>query len=150
MRRPIQLAIITLTLLVLGSPAFAYHLKPETHTRTTEAAVTEAPSCVPGACDDLPPACTIPQQHCEAALYVYEFALSHNYSPPPGYRGGGTFRNTDGKLPPGGDYLEYRIYTTPGSAERIVIDKNTNDAWFTGDHYETFQELARLILAGVG
>lgn len=149
MGRLIQLVAIALALFIVGSPAVADDLKLQTHSQAAEAGAVEALSCVPGGCDDQPPACTIPREHCAAALYVYEFAVSHNYSPPPGLRGGSVFRNTNGKLPPGGDYLEYRIYSTPGSAERIVIDRNTNDAWFTGDHYATFEELKRLVLAGI-
>ena len=147
MRRLIQCVAITLTLLLVGAPAVAADLKHTTHTQATEASIIESPHCVPGGCDDLPPQCTIPQEHCEAALYVYEFAVTHNYSPPPGHKGGSAYRNTNGLLPPEGDYLEYRIYTAPGSAERIVIDRKTNDAWFTGDHYASFEELKRLILA---
>jgi guanyl-specific ribonuclease Sa len=137
----------TLSLLLFSSPAVAADLEGVARTHTADTSIIQAPNCIPGGCDDLPPACTIPQEHCEAALYVHDFALSHNYSPPPGYRGGGVYRNTTNKLPPGGDYLEYRIYKTPASAERIVIDRNTNDTWFTGDHYVSFQELKRIILA---
>lgn len=83
----------------------------------------------------------IPEQHCEAAAYVYRFARSHNFAPPPGYKGGSPYRNETGKLPAGGDYLEYRIYTTPGSSERLVLDRNdSGSAWFTPDHYTTFMK----------
>jgi hypothetical protein len=142
----IRSVVIALTLLFLSSPAAAADLQPATHTKAVETVAVKAPDCVPSdLCEGVH--CTIPQEHCEAALFVYDFAISHNYSPPPGYKGGGVYRNTNGLLPPGGDYLEYRIYTTPGSAERIVIDRNTDDAWFTGDHYASFEELERIFIA---
>lgn len=146
-RQLAQCVAITLALLLFGTPAVAADLTPATHAKTTAASTAEAPQCVPGGCENLPPSCTIPQEHCEAALFVYDFAVTHNYSPPPGYKGGSAYHNTNGLLPPNGNYLEYRIYTTPGSAERIVIDRNTDDVWFTGDHYASFDELERIILA---
>ncbi|MGH3589123.1 MAG: ribonuclease domain-containing protein [Pseudonocardia sp.] len=139
-------AAITLLILFIGSTATTHNTLQPTLNPVAEKSLNEALECVPDGCDDLPPQCTIPQEHCEAALYVDEFAKTHNYSPPPGYKGGGTFRNTNGKLPPGGDYLEYRIYKTAGSPERIVIDRSTDTTWFSSDHYATFEELRRYVL----
>jgi ribonuclease T1 len=60
--------------------------------------------------------------------------------PPPGYVGGTVFQNREGRLPESGDYREFDIDPHEGhrNAERIVVDWNTKQAWYTGDHYQTF------------
>jgi hypothetical protein len=66
----------------------------------------------------------VPEKDCRTAEYVYKFAVSHNYAAPKGLRGNGEYRNEKGLLPAGGDYREYRLYSSRGSAERLVIDRN--------------------------
>jgi guanyl-specific ribonuclease Sa len=89
----------------------------------------------------------IPQADCEAAVFVYEFALTHNWSPPKGYAGGKKFVDKNGTLPPDGDYKEYDIYPKPPpnsggrDAKRIVIDVGTQIMFYTADHFATFVRL---------
>ena len=89
-----------------------------------------AANCSPG----------VPEKDCRTAEYVYKFAVSHNYSPPIGLKGGSPFIDKFGLLPAGGDYREYRLYSYPGSVERLVIDRSNpeGNSWFTNDHYTTF------------
>ena len=59
---------------------------------------------------------------------------------PEGYVGGRVFENREGRLPSGGDYREFDVDPHNGqrNAERIIVDWNTKQAWYTGDHYRTF------------
>jgi ribonuclease T1 len=67
--------------------------------------------------------------------------LDRDGNPPPGYVGGRTFQNREQRLPRG-KYREYDIEPKrPGKsrgAERIVIERRTGEAYYTGDHYRTF------------
>jgi ribonuclease len=89
-----------------------------------------AANCSPG----------VPEKDCRTAEYVYTFVVSHNYAAPPGLKGNKPFIDEFGLLPAGGDYREYRLYGTPHSAERLVIDRTNpeGNSWFTGDHYASF------------
>lgn len=64
--------------------------------------------------------------------------------PPPGYIGGRTFQNREGRLPRG-QYREYdvnpRIRGKDRGAERLVIERYTGKAYYTADHYRTFVPL---------
>jgi guanyl-specific ribonuclease Sa len=65
---------------------------------------------------------------------------------PPGFVGGRTFKNAEGRLPAGGKYREYDVDVKPPpgtrrNAERIVVDENTGRAWYTDDHYGSFTEI---------
>jgi ribonuclease T1 len=61
--------------------------------------------------------------------------------PPSGYVGGRTFQNRERKLPPG-HYREYDVNPKRRGknrgTERIVIERRTGKAYYTGDHYRTF------------
>lgn len=61
-----------------------------------------------------------------------------------GYVGGREFQNRERRLPPG-RYREYdvnpRIRGRSRDAERIVIERRTGKAYYTGDHYRTFVPL---------
>jgi ribonuclease T1 len=59
---------------------------------------------------------------------------------PEGYVGGRRFENREGRLPSGGDYREFDVDPHEGqrNAERIIVDWQTKQAWYTDDHYETF------------
>src|SRR6516164_7185496 len=64
--------------------------------------------------------------------------------PPPGYVGGRVFQNREGRLPRG-SYREYDVHPKlagrPRDGARIVIDQRTGRAYYTGDHYRTFQPM---------
>jgi ribonuclease T1 len=64
--------------------------------------------------------------------------------PLPGYVGGRTFQNRERRLPRG-SYREYdvnpKIRGRSRDAERIVIEQRTGKAYYTGDHYRTFDPL---------
>lgn len=61
--------------------------------------------------------------------------------PPSGYVGGRTFQNRERRLPRG-TYREYdvnpKLAGKNRGAERIVIERRTGKAYYTGDHYRTF------------
>jgi ribonuclease T1 len=75
----------------------------------------------------------------DKALHVLQI-VRETGQPPDGYVGGRVFENREGRLPPGGDYREFDVdpYNGPRNAERIIVDWNTRQAWYTGDHYRTF------------
>jgi ribonuclease T1 len=89
---------------------------------------------------------TIPQADCDAAVFVYEYVVTHNWSPPKGYAGGKKFANKNGVLP-AGDYREYDIYPRPPpnsggrDDKRIVIEVGSQSMFYTADHYATFVRL---------
>ena len=64
--------------------------------------------------------------------------------PIPGYIGGRDFQNRERRLPRG-SYREYdvnpKIRGRGRDAERIVIERRTGKAYYTGDHYRTFVPL---------
>lgn len=61
-------------------------------------------------------------------------------------RGSNVYRNRSGDLPLEGRYREYDVNPrTPGErrdAERVVRDQETYTVWYTGDHYDNFQEIS--------
>jgi ribonuclease T1 len=61
--------------------------------------------------------------------------------PLPGYVGGRLFQNRERRLPRG-SYREYDVEPRRRGknrgAERIVIERRTGKAYYTGDHYRTF------------
>lgn len=77
----------------------------------------------------------------QKAKDVLDYINEHN-APPRYYKGAQIWENNKNQLPVEGDYKEYdidpKISGQPRNAERIVIDVNTGDAWYTPDHYETF------------
>lgn len=64
--------------------------------------------------------------------------------PLPGYVGGRDFQNRERRLPRG-SYREYdvnpKLRGRGRDAERIVIERRTGKAYYTGDHYRTFVPL---------
>jgi ribonuclease T1 len=64
--------------------------------------------------------------------------------PLPGYVGGRDFQNRERRLPRG-SYREYDVNPKRRGrgrdAERIVIERRTGKAYYTGDHYRTFVSL---------
>jgi ribonuclease T1 len=64
--------------------------------------------------------------------------------PLPGYVGGREFHNRERRLPPG-RYREYDVHPrAPGrdrGPERLVVDRTTGRAYYSGDHYRTFVPL---------
>ncbi|MFJ4966690.1 ribonuclease [Streptomyces sp. ADI96-02] len=61
-------------------------------------------------------------------------------------RGSNVYRNRSGDLPREGRYREYDVNPrNPGEhrdAERLVRDPGTRTVWYTGDHYDNFQEIS--------
>ena len=72
---------------------------------------------------------------------ILEAIQDRGGDPLPGYVGGRAFQNRERRLPRG-QYREYDVEPTrPGKnrgAERIVIERKTGKAYYTGDHYRTF------------
>ena len=64
--------------------------------------------------------------------------------PPAGYVGGRAFHNRERRLP-AGRYREYdlrpRVAGQDRGPERLVIERTTGRAYYTGDHYRTFVPL---------
>lgn len=87
----------------------------------------------------------IPQADCDAAVHVYEFVTSHNFTPPSGYKGKKEYRNNPPRLPTGTFYYEYDIYPVPATggrdSKRIVVDRSTLVMYYTADHFRTFVQL---------
>lgn len=67
---------------------------------------------------------------------------SKHFNPPTGFKGGRFFRNREGVLPQGKTYYEYdvRPYVKGQSrgAERLVVDQQKQNFYYTKDHYKTF------------
>ena len=65
-------------------------------------------------------------------------------TPLPGYVGGRDFQNRERRLP-WGRYREYdvnpKLRGRGRDAERLVIERRTGKAYYTGDHYRTFVPL---------
>ena len=75
----------------------------------------------------------------QKALRVLKIVLQTGH-PPEGYVGGRTFQNREHRLPAGGEYREFDVDPHHGgrNAERLIIEWRTKQAWYTGDHYQTF------------
>lgn len=89
------------------------------------------------ATDDHAPATTPPQKARDLLTLLQE----RGGAPLPGYIGGRDFQNRERRLPRG-RYREYdvnpKIRGRARDAERIVIERRTGKAYYTGDHYRTF------------
>lgn len=87
--------------------------------------------------DDHAPAITPPQKARDLLTLLQE----RGGAPLPGYIGGRDFQNRERRLPRG-RYREYdvnpKIQGRSRDAERIVIERGTGKAYYTGDHYRTF------------
>lgn len=61
---------------------------------------------------------------------------------PPGYVGGAVFRNREGGLP-AGDYRYYdvrpHVVGENRGPERLIIDQQSGRAYYSRDHYATFE-----------
>ena len=68
-----------------------------------------------------------------------------NHQPPKGFKGGRVFRNREGTLPRGKTYYEYDVHPIrPGAsrgAERLVVDQQKRNFYYTTDHYRTFTQI---------
>lgn len=88
-----------------------------------------------------PPSSSRQQEIPAKAQAILKAVQDRGGEPPPGYVGGRTFQNRERKLPRG-RYREYDV--TPKRAgkdrgtERIVIERRTGRAYYTGNHYRTF------------
>jgi ribonuclease T1 len=87
--------------------------------------------------DDHAPTPTPPQKARDLLTLLQE----RGGAPLPGYIGGRDFQNRERRLPRG-RYREYdvnpKIQGRSRDAERIVIERRTGKAYYTGDHYRTF------------
>ena len=90
------------------------------------------------------PFCLVDTHIPDEAYAVEEFARTHNYSPPPGLKGGSAYRDDVHALPPLlRPYKEYDVFpATPGAgrtAPRVVLSDDVPYAsWYSPDHYRTF------------
>ena len=91
------------------------------------------------------------QRSAEAALQAPQKAYDllkrleeRQGTPLPGYVGGRDFQNRERRLP-WGRYREYdvnpKLRGRGRDAERLVIERRTGKAYYTGDHYRTFVPL---------
>jgi ribonuclease T1 len=68
--------------------------------------------------------------------------MSRGGDAPPGYHGGAIFHNREKKLEPGA-YRYYDVHPhVPGTdrgPERLIIDQVTGMAFYTSDHYVSFE-----------
>jgi ribonuclease T1 len=113
-----------------GVPSvFAAHLGDSPSLETTLSPPAET--------DDHAPAITPPQKARDLLTLLQE----RGGAPLPGYIGGRDFQNRERRLPRG-RYREYdvnpKIRGRSRDAERIVIERRTGKAYYTGDHYRTF------------
>ena len=84
----------------------------------------------------------------EKAKNIIKQVKARNGTPPKGYKGGGTYKNSPPnggqKLPEGIIYKEYDVNPyvkgQDRGMERIVIG-NDGSAWYTNDHYKTFSKI---------
>ena len=77
-------------------------------------------------------------------LTVLERIERNDGVPPAGYVGGRVFQNREQRLPQG-RYREYdvnpQIQGRNRGAERLVIEQQTGNAYYTDDHYQTFTRI---------
>jgi hypothetical protein len=90
------------------------------------------------------PFCLVDTHIPDAAYAIEQFARTHNYSPPPGLKGGRSYADDNHALPallrP---YKEYDVYPPvlgPGRpSPRVVLsDRIPYASWYSPDHYENF------------
>ena len=77
------------------------------------------------------------------SIDTYIWLRSHNFSPRPGYGGGGDYDNSDGQLPPPNwGYKKYDVQPPDSSGRqegRLVIDKpegNSHGNMYFTKHYD--------------
>jgi len=131
--RLLLLLFLCCTTGVAGVPsAIAAHLSESPSLGTTLSPLAET--------DDHAPAITPPQKARDLLTLLQE----RGGAPLPGYIGGRDFQNRERRLPRG-RYREYdvnpKIQGRSRDAERIVIERRTGKAYYTGDHYRTFLPL---------
>ncbi|HJR78269.1 MAG TPA: ribonuclease domain-containing protein [Nitrospiraceae bacterium] len=87
------------------------------------------------------PPSSLVQQIPAKAHAVLKAIQDRGGDPLPGYVGGRIFQNRERRLPRG-NYREYDVEPRRRGknrgAERIVIERQTGKAYYTGDHYRTF------------
>ena len=85
---------------------------------------------------------TLPKETLAKIENLVDYHKGHNFTPPTGISGNSIYENRTNLLPEGGNYHEYdlspKAQGDPRGTERIVIDKTTNEIWYTNDHYEHF------------
>jgi len=122
-----------------AEPAPALHEAPPALVTQTDVPTSPSTAAQPKARNSLTPAAngTVPG----VARETLQLIEARKGEPVPGYVGGRTFQNRERRLPRG-SYREYDVHPkVPGKnrgPERIVIDRRTGKAYYTGDHYKTF------------
>lgn len=150
-----SLIIVLLMLSTYGiaSAQASVNIKDSTNVRTATSAATQVRSIHSGIYKRI----SRPDLGCEigenpnvpqAAFTVFSYLLSHNYSPPTGYKGNTVYGNTTHKLPspPAGyRWFEYDVQSGAysRSAERIVTARTglftvNGYPYYSPDHYDTF------------
>ena len=90
------------------------------------------------------PFCLVDTHIPDEAYAVEQFVRTHNFSPPPGLKGGSPFQDLRHRLPallrP---YKEYDVYpSVPGRGRpspRVVLsDRVPYASWYTPTHYDDF------------
>lgn len=128
--------MLLLALLSACGGAKAQPATPPATTPPAAARVTAIPGSPRAASPAATPRADVPAKAYETLRYIE----AHNGDPPPGYAGGTVFENRERRLPPG-RYTEYDVDPRgPGgrNAERLVIDRDSGRAYYTGDHYDSF------------
>lgn len=114
---------------------------PQTATATTVSASVAAPTPTPRATVRPATAASTPDPRIPQKAYdTLQYVRAHNGDPPPGFTGGTIFENRERLLPPG-RYREYDVDRNTGrgrNAERLVIEQASGQAYYTGDHYDSF------------
>jgi guanyl-specific ribonuclease Sa len=98
----------------------------------------------------LAPSPRAPNPHVPMSAYaLFDYLLSHNYTPPKNYGGGSVYNNSNNKLPKppaGWRWFEYNVNPGSGTAERIVTIRNGKGVeggypYYTPNHYTTFYSM---------
>jgi len=133
----------TLVALILVAATAAVLLLRAPDRAAVEPSGSSATRTAPGGGASVPP--TAPESAALGrARQVLAAIEERDGEPLPGYVGGRAFHNRERRLP-AGRYREYDVHPrVPGrdrGPERLVVDRTTGRAYYTGDHYRTFVPL---------
>lgn len=90
------------------------------------------------------PFCLVDPHIPDEAYAVEEFARTHNFSPPPGLKGGKPYTDDNHALPPLlRPYREYDVHpAVPGvgrpSSRVVLSDRIPYASWYSPNHYDNF------------
>lgn len=140
--------LVALIGLLLSSPTNSVNARLSSEPIHSSASLLSMPSSAPAIRDANPfldrPFLHVAEDPPRKAKDLLEAIQRHQGHPLPGYVGGRVFQNREKRLPPG-RYREYdvnpKLRGRSRDAERIVIEQDTGNAYYTGDHYRTFTPL---------